>query len=88
MRRERESDLGYSPTQEILCQAMMCNIKQKLEIAARQEEGIGVPHGSQRQTVSQLGIIGQHGGEEVTGKSMHGNTLAEHNLAKSTERPS
>lgn len=39
MRREWESDPGYSPTEEILCQASMtfrtliCNIKKKLEIA-------------------------------------------------------
>lgn len=39
MRREWESDPGYSSTEEIICQAgvtfrtLICNIKKKLEIA-------------------------------------------------------
>lgn len=43
------------------------------------------PHGPQCQAVGQLGVIGQHGREEVAGKSVHGDTLAEHDLPEATE---
>lgn len=44
------------------------------------------PHGSQREAVGQVGVVGQQRGEQVSGTGVHGHALPEEPFSESAER--
>ena len=44
------------------------------------------PHGSQREAVGQVGVVGQQCGKQVAGTGVHGHALPEQHFSKATER--